>query len=500
MEPHRNSNLIWEIEQNLNEPFIVGKGSVLYLSGWCYHPRRPIKRLSVLVDGAAHPVINHSMGDVDVLMRQAPDKDSTGNSLTSGFWTALPFVAFDGEVRSVELSLEAVLDNDETCVADLGELSVLPAIKEPTDDFLPAASHADGPLITICMATYNPPPDLFALQVKSLIEQTHQNWLCIICDDCSDESNWKIILEVAAQDERFRVRRNSKRLGFFRNFERCLKLVPSGTAFVALADQDDYWYPNKLEECLAAFKPETTMVYSDMEVVTRGGEMISKTLWAERENNYTDLEALLFANTVTGASIVFRSRLLEEILPFPCLPGDSYHDHWIACVALTNGALGYIPKPLYAWRQHETNACGFTATQPKRVREWVEAGLVAYLLFLFLRLATDFRDYITPVRQYYFLYLVRTSVLAKTLRLRVKDADAVKKALLERVAGFESSLSALAHAACKYQFSQRTTFGRQLMCLRVAVCLRLFNAYCRRMRRLFYLRSLKTSATSPDSP
>jgi hypothetical protein len=314
------------------------------------------------------------------------------------------------------------------------------------------------------------------------------------------EGDWKAIREIAAQDERFHLYRNQQRLGFYRNFERCLELVPAKAAFVALADQDDYWYPNKLKECLAAFQPETTMVYSDMEVVSREGRLISETFWATRENNYTDLEALLLANTVTGASIVFRAQLLEEILPFPYLPGDSYHDHWIACVALTKGALGYIPKPLYAWRQHEMNACGFAATQPKRVREWVEVGLVAYLLFLFLRLATDFREYMTPVRQYYFLYLVRTSVLAKTLRLRVKDASAEKKTRLERIASFESSLTALVRAACKYEFSRRATFGRELMCLRVALCFRLFNAYCRRMRRLFYRRSLKTSATRPGSP
>ena len=126
--------------------------------------------------------------------------------------------------------------------------------------------------------------------------------------------------------------------------------------------------------------------------------------------------------------------------------------------------------------------------------------LIAYLLFLFLRLATDFRAYMRPVRRYYFLYLVGTTILAKTLRLRVKDASAGKKALLERVMRFESSLPALVVAACRYEFSRRATLGRELMCLRVALCFRLFNAYCRRMRRLFYRRCVRMSATSPDSP
>ena len=499
MKLHQESGLIWEIEQSLAEPFVVGKGSELYLSGWCYHTRRRVKRLSVLVDKAAHPVINHSMADVDTLRSQAPHRDPAGYSLTSGFWIAVPFDEIP-EARQVELSLEAILDDGQTCVAKIGKLSLLPAVKEPINDFQSQSTLLDEPLIAVCMATYNPPADLFASQIKSLIEQTHRNWVCIISDDCSTESCWKEIQEIVAGDNRFRVYRNAQRLGFYRNFERCLQLAPTAAAFVALADQDDYWHPFKLKECLAAFQPEITMVYSDMEIVTREGEMISTTLWTTRENNYTDLGALLFANTVTGASIVFRSQLLEEILPFPNLPGDSYHDHWIACVALAKGELAYIPKPLYKWRQHETNACGFTATQPKRIREWIELGLIAYLLFLFLRLATDFSKFMTPMRQYYFLYLVRTSVLAKTLALRVKDTSAKKRAQLERISSFEYSLPALFRAACKYEFSRRTTLGRELMCLRVALCFRLFNAYCRRMRRLFYRQRLKTSATLQGSP
>jgi glycosyltransferase involved in cell wall biosynthesis len=500
MQPHQDGELIWEIEQNIAEPFIVGKGGVLYLSGWCYHRHRRIKQLSVLVDDVSHPILNHSMGDASVLASQAPHLDPIGNSLTSRFWTALSFDEIADSLQ-VDLRLKSVLDNGEICVADIGQLFLLPVTREATQAFPPQEStSSDEPLIAICLTTYNPPADLFASQIESLIKQTHQNWACIICDDCSTESCWEEIQKIVAQDARFYFHRNAERLGFYRNFERCLKHVPATAKFIALADQDDYWYPNKLAESLAAFQPEITMVYSDMEIVTREGELISPTLWTARENNYKDLAALLFTNTVTGAAIVFRASLLAEILPFPDLPGDSYHDHWIACVALTKGELGYIHQPLYAWRQHESNACGISATQPKRIRAWFELALIVYLLFLFLRLATDFRAYMMPVRQYYFLYLVRTTVLAKTLRLRVKNASARKTAQLEWIERFESSLPALFVAACEYTFSRRVTLGRELMCLRVALCFRLFNAYCRWMRRLFYRRCLKTSDMRSELP
>ena len=45
-----------------------------------------------------------------------------------------------------------------------------------------------GPRVAICMATYDPPPDLLRRQLDSIREQTHGNWICLISDDCSDPS------------------------------------------------------------------------------------------------------------------------------------------------------------------------------------------------------------------------------------------------------------------------------------------------------------------------
>ena len=54
-------------------------------------------------------------------------------------------------------------------------------------------------------------------------------------------------------DPRFVVSRSPRRLGFYRNFERALSLAPRrARRYVALADQDDAWHPDKLETLLGA--------------------------------------------------------------------------------------------------------------------------------------------------------------------------------------------------------------------------------------------------------
>ncbi|HKQ53628.1 MAG TPA: glycosyltransferase, partial [Pyrinomonadaceae bacterium] len=384
----------------------------------------------------------------------------------------------------VELSLHAMLDDGRICQALIGSLSLVPAVERAPIDYSPDVPPPEGePFVAICMTTHNPPPDLFASQIESLINQTHRNWVCIINDDCSTADSWQLVRSTASRDARFRVLRNAERLGFYRNFGRCLELVPQEAAFVALADQDDYWCPHKLEKCLAAFGAGTRMVFSDMLVAGRGEEVISKTFWAARRNNYTDLGALVHANTVTGASLVFRAELLDELLPLPELPGDSYHDHWIACVALAGGEIGYVAEALYTWRQHEGNACGFAATQPRAVEKWTELKTFLYLLVLFLRRSTDFGPHLTCLREQYLNYFVNPVVLARQLLLRVRQAPADKRAVLERFLKYERSLPRLAAHACAGAVSKTAALGRELTCFRVALSVRLFNLYSTRSGR-----------------
>ena len=105
-------------------------------------------------------------------------------------------------------------------------------------------------------------------------------------------------------DPRFLLSRASRRLGFYRNFERALALAPAGARYVALADQDDRWHPDKLATLLAELG-DAQLVYSDARVVDGDGRVLADTYWGRRSNNHTDLLSLLVANSVTGAASLF---------------------------------------------------------------------------------------------------------------------------------------------------------------------------------------------------
>lgn len=224
-----------------------------------------------------------------------------------------------------------------------------------------------APLVAICMATFDPDPALLERQLDSIRAQTHERWVCLISDDGSAPERLQRLRALTADDPRFRLAAGGERLGFYLNFERALRMVPPEAEFVALADQDDHWYPRKLAALLdACAVPGTRLAYSDMRIVDERGRELAPSFWQGRRNNHTDLASLLLANTVTGAASLLRRELLDLALPFPPPVGDPFHDHWLACLALAGGEIAYVDEPLYDYVQHDGAARGHAAA----MRPW----------------------------------------------------------------------------------------------------------------------------------
>ena len=103
------------------------------------------------------------------------------------------------------------------------------------------------------------------------------------------------IERLVEDDERFVVSRAEERGGFYRNFERALGMVPARAELVALCDQDDRWYPDKLATLRRSIG-SAQLVYSDQRLVTSDGRVLRETLWKGRRNNHTNFASLVIAN------------------------------------------------------------------------------------------------------------------------------------------------------------------------------------------------------------
>lgn len=234
---------------------------------------------------------------------------------------------------------------------DLGLCSI--PVAEPFD------THGVETLrgVAVCLATYEPDEALFRAQVDSLRAQTVP-FTCFVSDDASSNG---VVERVIEGDERFVLSRNDTRQGFYRNFERALRMVPADAEHVALCDQDDVWRPDKLDRLRDALD-DAVLAFSDQRLTTPGGAVLSDTLWRGRAVNHDDLLSMLVANAITGAACLFRRDLLDTLLPFPETPGLQFHDHWLAIAALATGRVAYVDAPLYDYVQHGGAVFGEVST------------------------------------------------------------------------------------------------------------------------------------------
>ncbi|AFW95206.1 glycosyl transferase family 2 [Anabaena sp. 90] len=229
--------------------------------------------------------------------------------------------------------------------------------------------------IAIVLATYNPNLEYFQKQIESIKNQTYKNWVCHIIDDCSQMEYQIAIQKVIAEDLRFICHFHNNNLNHYHNFERGLKyaIQDSEITAIALADQDDIWYPKKLSVSLEKLRSEkAVLVHSDLEMIDSNDQIINYSTWKfeARKPEKLSTDLLLLRNVVTGCSVLFCTSLIKDVLPFPPQKRIHwYHDWWIALIAAQKGKIAHIHQPLVMYRIHGLNNVGVTQDAGKFYRE-----------------------------------------------------------------------------------------------------------------------------------
>lgn len=433
-EPEVDPEIELGLEVKLPERLPAGRADAIFLYGYCFHRRQDYEALEILVNGQPNPAVGrmprldlfkslHPLipeGEVTETHDAGSLEDPELKSFRSGFWSTIQIPASEPGTLNIEVALR--LADGTVSRAPLAEIEIE----------APAASSG-GPeaRIAICMATHNPDLELLKVQLDSLREQTVTDWVCLISDDCSLPDTFRQIEAQIEGDDRFVISRSEVRLGFYRNFERALEMVPDSAELVALCDQDDRWYPDKLA-ALEKGLGKSQLVYSDQRLVTENGKVIADTYWSGRRNNHTNFASMLIANTVTGAASLFRRELLDFALPFPEAPGEQFHDHWLALAAMSTGGISYVDRPLYDYVQHgsavlghDAANAGIKAGRPDRPKH-LSIGAV--------------RQFFSGWRSAYFNAYLRLSVLARVLLARCASRlTGRQRRTLERYVGAEKN-------------------------------------------------------------
>ena len=202
-------------------------------------------------------------------------------------------------------------------------------------------------------------------QLASIAKQTRLPDELVVCDDRSTDGTVAMVREFAASATYpVRIFENAHNLGAAANFERAIRLCDGD--LIALADQDDLWYPNRLErsEQELTAHPEAGLVFSDADVIDDQNQLVGATLWqrlgfaGQRERDLLGGQYIVLAKHrfVTGATVMFRAGLRDRCLPIA--PGW-IHDEWISLIAAAFSDLRPIAQPLIRYRIHGSQQVGF---------------------------------------------------------------------------------------------------------------------------------------------
>jgi glycosyltransferase involved in cell wall biosynthesis len=212
-------------------------------------------------------------------------------------------------------------------------------------------------------------------------QQTRSPDELVVCDDHSTDSTIEILQNFAASAGfPVRITRNEHNLGVVANFERAIQLCQGD--LIALSDQDDIWDPMRLERSQQEFiaHPEVGLVFSDADIIDDQDQSTGMRLWlnfgfeGERKQRLLagDYTVLAKNRFVTGATVMFRSRLRENCLPV----GSGWlHDEWIAATAAAVADLAPIELPLIRYRKHTSQQVGLSPSpsfRERQQRHWSE--------------------------------------------------------------------------------------------------------------------------------
>lgn len=178
-------------------------------------------------------------------------------------------------------------------------------------------------LVSVIIPTYSRNETLVRA-LESVINQTYQNIEILVIDDNSPESEWRVkteeIMERYVGDKRVRYLKNKRNLGGAGARNEGIKAARG--EYLAFLDDDDYYYPNKIEKQLNLFlssiNEKLALVYCFAELIDKDGEI--QYIYKENYRGNCLYEAIRYDCIAATSRWMVRKSCLESVGGFSIVP------------------------------------------------------------------------------------------------------------------------------------------------------------------------------------
>lgn len=215
------------------------------------------------------------------------------------------------------------------------------------------------PHITIALCTHNGAAHLRA-QLESYLAQTHENWSLWVSDDGSTDATRCILEDFAARHGHAHAIRiiEGPQQGAMTNYMSllCHPDFPAGT--VALSDQDDIWFEDKLARALHKMgQSETPLLYGAQNRIV---DARLRPIGASKARSCTPgFDNALVQNIISGHSAVLNPSALALVRRVGVPENVPFHDWWLYLLITGAGGRAIIDSAqVLLYRQHGNNVMG----------------------------------------------------------------------------------------------------------------------------------------------
>jgi teichuronic acid biosynthesis glycosyltransferase TuaG len=212
------------------------------------------------------------------------------------------------------------------------------------------------PKVSVIMPAFN--AELYIEEaIRSVIDQTFQNWELIIINDGSTDATRAIADRYVLKDDRIKlINQQNKKQATARN----TGITIANGDWIAFLDADDLWVPVKLEKQLQMIQayPKAGVIFSDGYIFSEG---------INENTSYGTVAGLFEANEmykleyqgnyIPVLSVLFNKKHLNEIGPFdenPFIQGCEDWDYWLR-LAINGVSFFGMEEKLFYYRKHASN-------------------------------------------------------------------------------------------------------------------------------------------------
>ena len=196
-------------------------------------------------------------------------------------------------------------------------------------------------------------------QLKSIAEQTHENWILIVSDDGSNDETVAKLKRFAEVHQKKIIMRTGPGRGVCANF---LSLANDPTIeadYFAFSDQDDIWHQEKLRRALAWLATVPTdvpgMYCGRTELITIDDRSYGFSPLFTRPPAFQNA----LVQSLGGGNTIIFNRAAKRILEEAATIDVVLHDWWVyQLVSAAGGMVHYDPQPMLKYRQHQHNIIG----------------------------------------------------------------------------------------------------------------------------------------------